>query len=768
MLVARGFTEGSDIEAFFNSSLDFLHDPYLFKDMHKACELIRETLSSGHRVLIQGDYDCDGICGATILLETLQEMGAAVDYHVPDRFAEGYGLSMLAVERCIEEDFGLLISVDCGSSSLEEVARAKAAGIKVIVTDHHAVPAVPPEPDAFINPQQQNCEYPFKGVCGTGVAFKLVQALRGETGLEPRRLLDLVALATVADVVPLIDENRVLVQHGLVELNRMKREGLVALLEASGHSPRDVVDSTTLGFALGPRLNAAGRMENAKIGVELVRSRSRRESRELAVRLDSLNEERKEAEKAIQDEIEARFLRDPVRYQGGAIVEWGDTWHEGVLGITAGRLAERYGLPTLIIAVNGDLAKGSGRSPENVDLYRALCECGELFEKFGGHPRAGGFSLPSSKLDELRTQIGEACKSLRTGPAPVWVDSCLSLSEVDLTLVRELEKMEPFGEANPRPHFLLEGVDIVHQRLVGRAGDHLQLELEQAGKRCRAIAFRQAGLVQELKTQEYHYDLRCQLGRAYFRGQEQLNIQVSGVVNPTPEECSAEKNSVIDLRYLRGRKKALRSFLSESRDSLVICREPEKAESLERQFSGRFRTYENCEERGRALLLLAPPKSLSCLEALMTRVSPPRLVVLFGLQEIDKKLAIIEAARWTRPQAIELWRFMKRSTSSQFCSDSLLQRTEDKLRMPHITTKAILEAFIETGALKMLGDGILSFGQASGQKLEETDSFNRWKEQLQNLREVRDYFSGPGLSSRFKAHWECLNEREPSSSQALA
>lgn len=768
MLVARGYNTPEAVRGFFQPSPEALHDPFLFADMDKAVQFLRNALSEGQRILVQGDYDCDGVCGTTLLVEALQEVGADVDYHVPERFSEGYGLSMKAVERCRDENFGLLLTVDCGSSSLREIEAAKELGVTVIVTDHHAVPDIPPEPDAFINPQRKDCSYPFKGICGTGVAFKLIQAFRKQQGAEPAHLLDLVALATVADVVPLIDENRVLVQMGLQELGRSRRNGLTALLEVSGRSGRDVVDAFTVGFTLGPRLNAAGRMEHAKFGVELLMSRSLTEARNLASHLDALNEQRKECERAIQEEIEERLKLHPERLKQGAIVEWGEGWHEGVIGITAGRLAEKYGLPTLVIAVTEERAKGSGRSPENVDLYQALHRCSSVFSKYGGHPRAGGFSLPADQLETLRERFGLACQELRDGEAPVWLDGCLTLGQVNLNLVKELERMEPFGEANPKPKFLLEGVEILQRRLVGASGDHLQLEIQQVGERRRAIAFRQAESARMIKNQDYRYDLRCELGRDNYRGQEQLKIQVSGVVKPPCQDQSEQVTGVEDLRHLRARRKALEGWMSRHPDHIAVCRDPEKAEKTYPDLLGRFFTYEDCPEGCAGLALLTPPECVSQLEELMQEVRPGKLAILFGMNEVERLLAELRARRWGRQEAISLWKVLKRHGSAEFEMKLAVQQAAEVLSLSAAAALEILAAFVETRALQNVGFDKLTFGQANGMKLEDTESFASQPKRLERLLKVRAFFSGPGLATRLQQQWDWLGCQPQAASVGLA
>jgi hypothetical protein len=437
-------------------------------------------------------------------------------------------------------------------------------------------------------------------------------------------------------------------------------------------------------------------------------------------------------------------------------VEWGEGWHQGVIGITAGRLAEKYGVPTLVIATDGENAKGSGRSPENVDLYQALKRCGNLFSKFGGHPRAGGFSLASEALPRLAQEMTSAANDLRDGPAPVWVDGCLTLAQVDLALVRELERMEPFGEANPKPRFLLEGVDIVHQRLVGRSGDHLQLEVEQLGLRRRAIAFRQADLTGKLRTQEFRYDLRCELGRDNFRGQEQLRLQVSGVVEPACQE-SDENSPVIDLRHLRGRRRALQQWLGREGEFSAVCRDPEKACAAYPDFAGRFLTYDSRPQKGGGILLLSPPPSKETLEEFMQAVRPATLVVLFGCSEIERALAACQELRWDRDQAVSLWRELKRMGRSVLETPAVRELAEKRLKFTEPKTEVLLSAFLETEALREEPGGSLVFSTANGTKLEQTKAFSRWREERDKLILVRAFFSGPDLRGRLTQCWTWLD-----------
>lgn len=764
LLVGRGYADALAVKKFLRPGPDMLHSPYLLKDMDKAVELLRDSMREGLRILIHGDYDCDGICATALLMDGLSELGADVDYHIPDRFEEGYGLSIKAVERCVQEGFGLLLSVDCGSSSHQEIEAAKEAGLRVIITDHHQVPSPMPAPDALVNPQRPDDEYPFKGLCGTGVAFKLLQALRGEEKEQPEHLLELVALATIADVVPLVEENRYLVKLGLDKLGQTERPGLKALLEAAGRESEGRVDAFTVGFTIAPRLNASGRLEHAKVGVQLLRAASQREARDLAGHLHGLNEERKECEQRIGRQIEERLQAEPWRFQNGAIVEWGEDWHEGVIGITAGRLAEKYGLPALVISVDSEkgTAKGSGRSPENVDLFRALQQCGEIFSKYGGHPRAGGFSLPVDRLERLRQEFTQAANELREGPAPVWIDGSLGLNQITFELAKGLRRLEPYGEANPKPVFLLEGVTVLSKRSVGKNGDHLQLELEQAGRRQRAIAFRQGSEIDAVDGQSTRYDLLCQVGTDIYQGLPQLSLQVTGIVRPFGTTGEFRDGPVVDLRNSRSRRSELETWLGENSLALAICRDIAKAAAAYPQLRDRFSTYEELSGPEELLVLLTPPSSEQILRATLEACRPKRVVVLFGRQELDALERSIAPTLWGRNHAIAVWGELKARKPEHTPRQELLEAIGASQRLPRSSIEEIIEAFLETGALcQPPHHSFWTLGPGSGKKLEDTRSFLAVQERRLAHQRLMELFTGPNLAARFAERFPWLAPAQP-------
>ena len=763
LLVGRGHHDANAVKRFLSISTDILHDPFLLRDMSKAVELLRESMREGLRVLIHGDYDCDGICATALLMDGLSELGVDVDYHIPNRFDEGYGLSIKAVERCQTEGFQVLLSVDCGSSSHREIEAAKAAGLKVIITDHHQVPAQPPEPHALVNPQHPDCTYPFKGLCGTGVAFKLLQALRGQDKEHPEHLLDLVALATIADVVPLVEENRVLVQLGLKYLSNSERPGLRALLEAAGRESEGPVDAFTVAFTLAPRLNASGRLEHAKAGVELLRCGSVSEARDRASELQALNEERKDTEQGIGREIEERLQAEPWRYQNGAIVEWGEGWHEGVIGITAGRLAEKYGIPALVIAINSNGgAKGSGRSPENVDLYLAMKRCENLFTKFGGHPRAGGFSLASNDLEALRESFCDAARELSNGIAPVWIDGSLGLQQITLGLVKGLDRLEPYGEANPRPIFLLEGVTVLGQRTVGKNQDHLSLDIEQGGQRQRAIAFRQGGEIDALDIQHTRYDLLCQLGMERYNGEHRLRLQVTGIVKPTEGKSDDSHAVVVDRRNSRSRRSELERWLGDYEFYVAICRDTAKATKLYPQLRERFWTYAGIDGSWDGMVLLTPPHSEAELARAVELCQPQKVVVLFGRQEIEEMNRAVEGTFWGRAQAMAVWRELKGQLPEAIPRAEVVRRLVQGSKLPGAAVEEILEAFLETGALVQASHHSgWTLGQGSGLKLEDTRAFQGVQSRRLSHQRLLRLFTGPGLAAAFTERFPSLAGAQP-------
>lgn len=487
LLVDRGMDTPDRIERYLHPRREDLHDPLLMQDMDRAVTVIRDAVQKGEEIVVFGDYDVDGVTATAILLTYLRKQGAKAGFYIPDRHGEGYGLNMAAVEQ-IAQHARLLITVDCGITCPDEVARARELGLRVIVTDHHQLGPRLPQCEAVLNPLLG--EYPFRRLCGAGVAFKLVQALGGMQAIEP--LWELAALATIADIVPLMDENRVIVSYGLRDMASTKRPGLIALMESAGVDGRNVT-SSDVAFRMAPRINAGGRLALASRGVELLTTRRMDTAREIAGELDQDNTKRKELESSILSQADALVRREVDFLKDRAIVLSGEGWNPGVIGLAASRLVERYRWPTVLLAQDGDLCVGSARSIPGVDIHQALSECRDLFVRFGGHAQAAGLTIEKKNVEALRSRLSEAIS--RQTSSQTWIpteeyDLELELPEITEELVNAFDAMQPTGFGNPAPVFCVRGVHTTDVRAIGKDGAHLRMRLAQEGEMRNAIGFR--------------------------------------------------------------------------------------------------------------------------------------------------------------------------------------------------------------------------------------------------------------------------------------
>lgn len=496
LLLARGVDTPDKLHAFLHPSAQNLYDPFLMPDMEKAYRMIQEAVGHGESIVIYGDYDCDGVCASVIVLEALKSLGAHAEIYIPSRKEEGYGLNTAAMRLLAERKHRLMITVDCGITAVEEIALAKSLGMNVILTDHHTLPDPLPAADAILHPQLGG--YPCSNLCGAGTAYKLACALSGKQILPT---LPLCALATVADMVPLLDENRTLAALGLAAMSDTSIIGLRALMRVSGIRGGEAVTGQQAGFQLAPRINACGRMETAQIALELLSTKDPARAAELADAADGLNARRKSLENQIQEQANAQASALDLCTERAIVIE-GEGWEGGVVGLAAGRLAERYGYPTVILSRDGDVCVGSARSACGVDLYQALSACSDLFTRFGGHKQAAGLTLPAENVPEFRHRLSDAvARQLegRTLMPETAYDGELRLSDITLDLIDSLRMLEPFGTGNPAPVFLLRDVEALTARAVGSEGAHLKLTLSQDTCMLDAIAFRMGMLASSLR-----------------------------------------------------------------------------------------------------------------------------------------------------------------------------------------------------------------------------------------------------------------------------
>ena len=495
LLAKRGLTEPEAAARFLAPDISHLHDPFLMADLEVAVGRLRAAIARQEKILIYADYDVDGTMAAVVLLTALRSLGAQVEVFVPHRLTDGYGMRLPPVEKAAAEGTSLILTVDTGTREHEVIARARELGVDCIVTDHHLLGSQLPAACAVLNPKRPDCGYPEKNLAGVGVAFKLAQALLG-AGMSERlteSYLKIVAIGTIADLVPLAGENRVMARLGLAALQRPVQVGLTALLKRAGLGGQPVT-AGDVGFRIAPRLNAAGRMENATDVIELLTTQDATRAGEIAERLDRLNRERQQMEERIVKEIVARVGERPELAERYCLVFADPGWHRGVIGIVAQRVVERYHRPALVIGVEGGQAQGSGRSIAAFHLLDGLAAVGDLFDRYGGHAQAGGFALPAERLGELEKRI-EAYARAQLSPedleATLRVDAELRLEEVDWELYEAVRKLEPFGYGNPTPVFVARNLRLLMPPRVLQE-KHLKLKVAGDGRTFDALWWGQA------------------------------------------------------------------------------------------------------------------------------------------------------------------------------------------------------------------------------------------------------------------------------------
>jgi single-stranded-DNA-specific exonuclease len=479
LLWNRGVREPDAVAPFLNADYDDLHDARLLHGMDRAVVRVQQAIQRRERVAVYGDYDTDGVTGVALLKQVLTALDLDVLPYIPHRINEGYGLNIDAVER-LARDVQLLITVDCGISNVDEIGRAQALGLDVVVLDHHTPPAVLPPAYALVNPHLHDCRYPFKGLAGVGVAYKLVQALHRagvRLPLRGRDLLDVVALGTVADMMPLQNENRILVKHGLAAINSTERPGLRALIEAAAVDR--AVDARTIGFALGPRLNAAGRLGDATHAYRLLLAGTHGEAQQIAHELNALNTERQQLTQRLLEHAQ-QLVIDGGKAHDRIIVLHDDAFVAGVVGLVAARLVEQFRRPVLVLERGEHTSRGSARSVSGFSLIDTLSELQDLFDKFGGHTMAAGFTIRNDRLPQFEAQLQRiATRDLHDDllTPQLHIDAELRLDQVRLDLLSELALLEPFGHGNAEPIWATRGLRIVDLRRVGRQQQHLKLRL---------------------------------------------------------------------------------------------------------------------------------------------------------------------------------------------------------------------------------------------------------------------------------------------------
>jgi len=516
LLFDRGLKNQKQIDEFFNPDYEDLHDPLLMLGVKKAVDRIAKAIKRKAKIAIFGDYDADGVCGAVILKTVLDALGANLDHiYIPNRLIEGYGLNDEAIKKVAAAGVKLIITVDCGITDFDEIALANSLGLEVIVTDHHLVGKKLPPAKVIIDPFQPGDNYPFKELAGAGVAFKLAQALlksfkfrasgfKLQDGWE-KWLLDLVALATVADCMPLLGENRTLVRYGLIVLAQTQRMGLQELMKIARLDPifevatlKTNLDSYSLGFILAPRINAAGRIEHANLALDLLVADNREKAKAIALKINDFNRQRQKMTDEIIAQIEEQIKNDGLLKDNPVIVQSDKNWSPGIIGLVAGRVADKYHRPTFIFSEQGELWRGSARSISAFNIIEAIKDCADLLEEFGGHAGSAGVRIKKDKFPQFYVKINQSgrtkLKAEDLVPA-IEIDAEIEAEDINWRLFDELVKFEPFGKGNERPVFSIKNLEIISSRTVGNGSQHLKLELKSdklENKVFKAIGFRLA------------------------------------------------------------------------------------------------------------------------------------------------------------------------------------------------------------------------------------------------------------------------------------
>ncbi len=529
ILAHRGIDDYQKAKSFFRPTLSTLHDPFVMKDMHLAVERIIDAIAQEEKILVYGDYDVDGTTAVAIMYDFLTKIYTEeqLEFYIPNRYREGYGLSSQGIAYAAEKGFTLLITLDCGIKSVELIAEAKALGMDTIVCDHHLPGAELPPAIAILNAKQQDCPYPYKELCGCGVGFKLIQALSSALGLEEEEYLpylQLVATAIAADIVPITGENRILAYHGIKQVNTNPSTGINALIELSGSGKEITIGS--LSFMIGPRINAAGRMDDAKKAVSLFIEKDPEQAKRLAALLQTDNNSRREADAQITEEAIQMLLADPSLASKKSTVVFDAGWHKGVIGIVASRLLDKYYRPTIVITKSGDVLAGSARSIPGFNIHDGLEYCSDLLLGFGGHYFAAGMTLMPDQLANFQQRFEEIASAQLTEDQlvpEIVIDAIVALHDLTPSFFKILQQMEPFGPENMRPVFCLQNAENTGCRIV--KDEHVRFEVEQNGARITGIGFNMAERFRLLEDSS-SLDIVFTLEENHFRGITTLQMKV--------------------------------------------------------------------------------------------------------------------------------------------------------------------------------------------------------------------------------------------------
>ena len=533
LLLDRGITDETDVRHFFRPQLTDLHDPFLMNDMAEAVARLNSALGNKERILVYGDYDVDGCTAVALVYKFLSQYYSNIDFYIPDRYEEGYGISQKGIDFAAATGVKLIIVLDCGIKAVEEVDYARSLGIDFIICDHHVPDEVLPTAAAILNPKRKDNRYPYTHLSGCGVGFKLMQAFALSNGIEFNKLvplLDLCAVSIASDIVPIMGENRILAYHGLRCLNSNPGVGLQAIMEVCGLEERELTMNDII-FKIGPRINASGRIQNGREAVELLVERDHATALEKAARINLYNEARKDLDKTMTEEAIEQVKDLPQLDERRSIVIYNEAWHKGVIGIVASRLTEQYYRPAVVLTRSEGMATGSARSVSGFDVYKAVQSCSDLLENFGGHTYAAGLTLRADKVEEFSRRfeayVTEHILDEQTKPS-LEIDAILDFKDVSFKFYQELKRFAPFGPGNLRPIFCTKRVyDYGTSKVVGRGQEHIKLELvdNKSNRIMNGIAFGQSSQARYIKTKRAFDSCYAIEENTHKRGEVQLQIE---------------------------------------------------------------------------------------------------------------------------------------------------------------------------------------------------------------------------------------------------
>ncbi len=707
VLLNRGITSFEEGERFLNPSLEHLHSPFEMKDMEYAARVLADALEKGEKIAIYGDYDVDGVTATSLIYLLLQRLGGDILFYIPNRWDDGYGINREALLSLKEKGASLILTVDCGIKAVEEISYATRLGLNVIITDHHRPSEELPPASAVVNPWRKDCDYPFKELCGTGVAFKLAQALLHllEKESDIWEYLYLVALATVADVVPLQNENRILVAHGLKQMQKSLQPGLKALFAAVGLEPKNVT-SEEIAFVIAPKLNAAGRMGDASRSLHLLLETKDDAALAIASELLRTNSQRQAVEAKIFEEACCMVDEEYNMEKGPFILVLARKgWHQGVLGVVASKMAERYRCPTIMLSLEEGMGKGSGRSFGGFDLLEALKDCGSLLFRFGGHAAAVGLTITEECIFPLREKIAYLAKDFFSHRRPVadfHVDAFLTPDEIDFQLVYCIEALQPFGYGHPSPLFCGEEWFLEDKKEVGQEGRHLQLLLSKGEYLFPAISFNGKRMFPQLEK----YSLVSPFFNLSFnrwRGEEKLQLLIQGI--RCCDEFEKEGIFLVDRRGLQYKQQYLKELIGRDEGILVFINTLKQMERIKKIFPGRRNllfshqgSFSTEEYKGKIkhLLLYDLPLQFIRLKDLVSFLEnnseSGKIAVhlLYGKEKFRENYTLLQATVPSAAVLEQVLHFLREMTASN--SLTLKTARENLLQvLPFQTTRTLLE-----------------------------------------------------------------------------